>query len=51
MKAIHNRSVDVSGVCFVVLNISKIQNESNSQLLRIKQSSSGSCAQYFKDTK
>ncbi len=51
MKAIHNRSVDVSGVCFVVLNISKIQNESNSQQLTQCDHTCQGCAQYFKDTK
>ncbi len=51
MKAIHNRTSSLVTIPAVVLNISKIQNESNSQLWASLSLARFSCAQYFKDTK
>ena len=49
-KAIHNNCVTVKQLCFVVLNTSKIQFKSNSQLPGVSGNWGNSCAQYFKDT-
>ncbi len=51
MKAIHNGDVNASAVGATVFNISKIQNESNSQQYCYKLNEKGHCVQYFKDTK
>ena len=50
LKAIHNFQGTVSGSSAVVLNISKIQTESNSQLPPVVAWTVLSCAQYIKDT-
>ena len=49
-KAIHNSLYRCRRDCHVVLNISKIQFKSNSQLMPYFDSTSSSCAQYLKDT-
>ena len=50
LKAIHNEAyVDVE-VKRAVLNISKIQFESNSQRFLFRAHLYGGCSQYFKDT-
>ena len=51
MKAIHNVSQSFIKSADTVFNISKIQNESNSQLSRLPPSLLINCVQYFKDTK
>ena len=51
MKAIHNRSLSNNWNDLAVFNISKIQNESNSQPLVYKILFYLSCVQYIKDTK
>ena len=51
MKANHNKPVPTLSSPCVVINISKIQNESKSQLLRWGNVFHSSCYQYFKDTK
>ena len=51
MKAIHNTytvTIDGNGTVF---NISKIQNESNSQQCTLTNVYNFDCVQYFKDTK
>ena len=50
LKANHNNLVIVTAETEVVINISKIQIESKSQLLASSFYSTGSCYQYFKDT-
>jgi len=50
LKAIHNRSRSGNTPQGVVLNISKIQSESNSQQGDIGELDAESCAQYIKDT-
>jgi len=50
LKAIHNRAILVNLMQRVVLNISKIQSESNSQLLAEDLQKNYRCAQYIKDT-
>ncbi len=49
-KAIHNSPSAWAFTCFVVLNISKIQFKSNSQLCAEGELYSLGCAQYLKDT-
>ena len=51
MKAIHNKGVQITKSNLTVFNISKIQNESNSQPESQVTSFSINCFQYFKDTK
>ena len=51
MKAIHNYSLSAIVLTFTVFNTSKIQNESNSQLVFARTSIVIYCFQYFKDTK
>ena len=51
MKAIHNRFSERNKYLITVFNISKIQNESNSQRWDEKDWTSSNCVQYFKDTK
>jgi len=50
LKAIHNVKLRTNFLKMVVLNISKIQTESNSQRSYIIGDPIGGCAQYFKDT-
>jgi len=50
LKAIHNQPHQEDNLRYVVLNISKIQSESNSQLQRSKSKIRPGCAQYIKDT-
>ncbi len=50
-KAIHNIGAAVYYVKFTAFNISKIQNESNSQRYSLKYVAPLDCIQYFKDTK
>ena len=49
-KAIHNRLLIELKFLLVVLNTSKIQFKSNSQLTQVLYNKQGGCAQYFKDT-
>ena len=51
MKAIHNILKVYLQLLQTVFNISKIQNESNSQLIGYAVKSMLYCVQYFKDTK
>ena len=51
MKANHNNSIILININKAVINISKIQNESKSQLTININSHSFGCYQYFKDTK
>ena len=51
MKAIHNQASVASVRNSTVFNISKIQNESNSQLALNAEKMPTYCVQYFKDTK
>jgi len=50
LKAIHNNGIMKEIKLTVVLNISKIQSESNSQQLDVMTTKGISCAQYIKDT-
>jgi len=50
LKAIHNQDIMIKFFYLVVLNISKIQSESNSQLRWARESTLLCCAQYIKDT-
>ena len=50
LKAIHNCCAKYVPVNLVVLNISKIQTESNSQLFMLAVVNQHCCAQYIKDT-
>ena len=51
MKAIHNPVVLARIILSTVFNISKIQNESNSQHCKNFIKHDRNCVQYFKDTK
>ena len=51
MKAIHNKVGRKYFSLKTVFNISKIQNESNSQLIPMTNKTNANCVQYFKDTK
>ncbi len=51
MKAIHNENCIYTLFHFTVFNISKIQNESNSQPYLKTGKALAHCFQYFKDTK
>ena len=51
MKAIHNTNDATFNRQNTVFNISKIQNESNSQLKLANFNFNFDCVQYFKDTK
>ncbi len=51
MKAIHNADWSVDQTGATVFNISKIQNESNSQRAGYTNVAAVHCVQYFKDTK
>ncbi len=51
MKPIHNSADLVPPLIAVVFNISKIQNETNSQPACIGSPGSNGCFQHFKDTK
>ena len=51
MKANHNTYLKPSLLSHVVVNISKIQNESKSQQVMTSVHTRGCCCQYFKDTK
>ena len=51
MKAIHNVSQSFIKSADTVFNISKIQNESNSQQTCYDFGNKSNCVQYFKDTK
>ena len=51
MKANHNMYLSTIDGTNVVINISKIQNESKSQLRKGQGYQTLSCYQYFKDTK
>ena len=51
MKAIHNKVGRKYFSLKTVFNISKIQNESNSQRRLVSRPDGGYCVQYFKDTK
>ena len=51
MKAIHNDFWMIQNIQATVFNISKIQNESNSQRAFVGWAGSTYCVQYFKDTK
>jgi len=50
LKAIHNRQGAIPTTIPAVLNISKIQSESNSQHNDLTYDNAKSCAQYIKDT-
>ena len=51
MKAIHNKNEKIFQCVFTVFNTSKIQNESNSQLVGKCSVPKYYCVQYVKDTK
>jgi hypothetical protein len=51
MKAIHNTNIYPEQSIITVFNISKIQNESNSQQYVESAVTEADCVQYFKDTK
>ena len=51
MKAIHNQYTITPFLFTAVFNISKIQNESNSQLCWVVIFAGNCCVQYIKDTK
>ena len=51
MKANHNALMTCKSIVAAVFNISKIQDESKSQLITDVDSSETCCFQYFKDTR